>query len=169
VSLKVLCIIKSPAGFGKGGNHGRRDGGLRVRRERIMARMRQRLILATAGAAVLFHLYAAGVSPFTALVQRPVHLALMAILGFLGLGVVRAEAAGADAEGRRRVLRRAGEVLGWGLAGVMVASALYLGTNHESLVRLSATPTVWSLLLGAGTLVAVIELTRRSTGWGSWP
>ena len=38
-------------------------------------------------AAAAFHLYAAGVSPFTALVQRPVHLALMATLGFLGVGV----------------------------------------------------------------------------------
>jgi len=37
--------------------------------------------------AAIFHLYAAGISPFTALIQRPVHLALMATLGFLGVGV----------------------------------------------------------------------------------
>ena len=37
--------------------------------------------------AAIFHLYAAGISPFTALIQRPVHLALMAALGFLGVGV----------------------------------------------------------------------------------
>jgi len=39
-----------------------------------------------AGGAALFHMYAAGVSPFTALVQRPVHLALMGVVGFLLLG-----------------------------------------------------------------------------------
>ena len=43
----------------------------------------RRVALAAAVGASLFHLYAAGVEPFTALVQRPVHLALMAIIGFL--------------------------------------------------------------------------------------
>ena len=46
-------------------------------------------VAAASAVAALFHLYAAGVSPFTALIQRPVHLALMATLGFLGVGVQR--------------------------------------------------------------------------------
>jgi len=46
-------------------------------------------VAAASAIAALFHLYAAGISPFTALIQRPVHLALMATLGFLGVGVQR--------------------------------------------------------------------------------
>ena len=49
--------------------------------------MRRHLIIGIALTAAAFHLFAAGISPFTALVQRPIHLALMATLGFLGVGV----------------------------------------------------------------------------------
>src|SRR5690606_32060518 len=59
-----------------------------------------------------------------------------------------------------------GERAGWILAAVMVVSTIYLGANHEALVRLSATPTTVSLLLGGVTILAVVELARRSTGWG---
>ena len=45
------------------------------------------VVLGVSAVAALFHMYAAGVQPFTALVQRPVHLALMSVLGFLGVGV----------------------------------------------------------------------------------
>jgi len=44
------------------------------------------LILALAAGAALFHLYGAGIQPLTALVQRPVHLLFMALLGLLGVG-----------------------------------------------------------------------------------
>ena len=40
--------------------------------------MRRHLIIGIALTAAAFHLFAAGISPFTALVQRPIHLALMA-------------------------------------------------------------------------------------------
>ncbi|HKJ03628.1 MAG TPA: hypothetical protein VJ997_14270, partial [Longimicrobiales bacterium] len=46
----------------------------------------RRVALGAAVGAALFHLYAAGVEPFTALIQRPVHLALMAVMGFLVVG-----------------------------------------------------------------------------------
>ncbi len=52
-------------------------------------RLLRRVLLSIAVLAALFHLYAAGFSPFTALVQRPVHLGLMGVLGFLGLGATR--------------------------------------------------------------------------------
>ena len=45
-------------------------------------------VMAASAIAAAFHLYAAGYAPFTALIQRPVHLALMGTLGFLGVGVV---------------------------------------------------------------------------------
>jgi TRAP transporter 4TM/12TM fusion protein len=130
--------------------------------------MRQRLILATAAAAALFHLYAAGFSPFTALVQRPVHLALMAVLGFLGLGIrtllIKDTEEPAPMTGSWR--ERAGTWIGWGFAFGAVVSAVYLAMNHEALVRRSASPTGLDLALGVFTIVMVLELTRRSTGWG---
>lgn len=124
--------------------------------------MRQRLLLVIAATAALFHLYAAGVSPFTALVQRPVHLAFMALLGFVGLGVAGRITGSGETPTRRE---RLGTWVGWGLAAVAVASALYLGANHEDLVRRAANPTTLDLALGLGTLIVVFELTRRSTGW----
>ena len=53
-------------------------------------------MLVLASSAVLFHLFAAGVTPFTALIQRPVHLGLMASLGFLGLTIGRQTARRTD-------------------------------------------------------------------------
>ena len=65
-------------------------------------------ILVLAVGAALFHLYSAGVTPFTALVQRPIHLAFMASLGFLGLGVRRLTGGAEDlAESPGKIL------LGW--------------------------------------------------------
>ncbi len=115
---------------------------------------RRRAILAIAGLAALFHLYGAGFSPFTALVQRPVHLALMGTLAFLGIGV--------------RVRPRSR--LGWGVniafAAVLAACALYLVSENEALVARSATPTALDLAAGAVVVGAVLLLAKRATGWG---
>ncbi len=127
------------------------------------------VVLAVAALAAVYHLYAAGVAPFTALIQRPVHLALMASLGFLGLGV----------RGARGMYRKDGEVDDPGrgfpllrhavslllLVGTVLSCA-YLVTQNEALVSRSASPTVLDLVAGAITLVAVLELARRATGWG---
>ncbi len=51
--------------------------------------MLRTLLLTLSFGAAVFHLYSAGVAPFTALIQRPVHLAFMAALGFLGVGARR--------------------------------------------------------------------------------
>lgn len=109
--------------------------------------------LATATAA--FHLWAAGVAPFTALVQRPVHLALMASLGFLGIGI-----RGRLAEGERP------SSLDWGWVAVAAASCSYLAWQHEALVRRAGTATSFDLVAGLVALVVVVELARRATGPG---
>jgi len=134
--------------------------------------MRQRLIVLVAAGAALFHLYAAGISPFTALVQRPVHLAMMATLGFLGLGVrqarlsVQAAAAAGQPSRAAGLLQQLRNWAGWGLAAAAIVSAVYLAMNHEDLVQRAASPTRTDLVLGLVTIVVVLELTRRSTGWG---
>jgi TRAP transporter 4TM/12TM fusion protein len=120
---------------------------------------------ASAGAA-LFHMYAAGVSPFTALVQRPVHLALMATLGFLGVGVQRRRRAPDDDESqptRRDCLLGA---LDWVLVGLSLAVCAYLASQNQALVLRSGNPTTMALVAGGLAILLVLELARRATGWG---
>jgi len=123
-------------------------------------------VIASASAlAALFHMYAAGFSPFTALIQRPVHLALMATLGFLGVGVqrrIRAEGEGEPKPMRER-LRIA---TNWLLAGLTIMVCGYLAMENQELVARSGSPTSVDLFMGALTILLVIELARRATGWG---
>ncbi len=95
-------------------------------------------------------------APFTALVQRPVHLALLACLAFAGVGVRRGTG---EPSARDRVLA-------WILASATVVACLYLVTQHTELVRRSGAPTAADLVLGGVAVVAVLELARRTTGWG---
>ncbi|MFC1661456.1 TRAP transporter permease [Gemmatimonadota bacterium] len=129
------------------------------------------LLLLISGGAALFHLYSAGVTPFTALVQRPVHLAFMAALGFLGVGarkggfLRRSDAGSGDSGAHSRRLRFSD------LAGVLlivgaVVCAAYLVSQHEALVRRAGSPTLFDLAGGLVTLIVVLELARRTTGWG---
>ncbi len=140
------------------------------------------VIAAVAIAAALFHLFSAGVSPFTALVQRPIHLAFMAVLGFLGVRSARAaDDAGpeyvaptarggttepdAAPEQPDRAERGPGP-LAWILASVSVAVCLYLAAQNQELVRRSGSPTSVDLIAGALAVAVVLELARRATGWG---
>ncbi len=120
------------------------------------------VVAVTSVAAGLFHMYSAGVSPFTALVQRPVHLALMATLGFLGVGVQKV----ARADGSESVFTRLSGALGWLLAALTVASCAYLALENQQLVARSGNPTTLDLVWGGLAIVLVLELARRATGWG---
>jgi TRAP transporter 4TM/12TM fusion protein len=123
-------------------------------------------------------MYAAGFSPFTALVQRPVHLALMATLGFLGVGVqrkLRAQSgtavAGSDEEpsgesAGTSLLDRIYAGSGWLFAGLAVIVCGYIAIENQELVARSGNPTQLDLVMGALAILLVIELARRATGWG---
>lgn len=115
-------------------------------------------------------MYAAGFSPFTALVQRPVHLALMATLGFLGVGVQRARRRGRPEEGtpepEASPLDRFNAVFDWVLAAAAITVCGYLVLENQELVARSGSPTQVDLVMGALAIVLVIELARRATGWG---
>ena len=128
------------------------------RRSELLLR---RACLALAIGAALFHMYAAGVSPFTALVQRPVHFGLMAVLGFLGLGTTRRPRS--DEGGGRRVFS---QVLTAVLIAAVVATCAYMVVQQETLVRRSGAATGLDIALGAVAVLAVLELARRATGWG---
>ena len=117
----------------------------------------RRYLIGVAAAAALFHMWAAGVAPFTALVQRPIHLLFMALLGFAGLGVRRSNS---DRwPGLNRVMNGA-----WIAAALF--SFLYLVAENRDLVARSGSPTTLDLIAGAVAVLVVVELTRRSTGWG---
>lgn len=116
-----------------------------------------RVVVGLAVTAAVFHLSAAGIRPLTALVQRPVHLLLMALLGFLGVGVAR----------RRR--RSHPRLFAWVDAGLAVGAAfscLYLVVQHDALVARAGQATPLDLIAAAGALIVVVELARRATGPG---
>jgi TRAP transporter 4TM/12TM fusion protein len=115
-------------------------------------------VVGISAVAAVFHLYAAGVSPFTALVQRPVHLALMMALGLLGVGLT---VTGPSVR-HGTVVR----VLNLLLLMGALASCVYLVVAHEALVRRAGSSTVGDLVAGAIAIGAVLELARRTTGWG---
>ncbi len=114
--------------------------------------MRRHLTIGIALSAAAFHLYAAGFSPFTALVQRPIHLALMASLGFLGVGM--------------RGKERRGPAETTVLIAAIVLGCLYIASQQQTLVRRVAAPTALDLVAGAVVIVVVLELARRTAGWG---
>ncbi len=121
------------------------------------------VVAATSIVAALFHMYAAGVSPFTALIQRPVHLGLMATLGFLGVGVQRTlREEGEPNPARERLLSG----LGWVLAGLSLVVCAYLALEADELVVRSGMPTALDLAMGAVCVLLTLELARRATGWG---
>jgi len=125
------------------------------------------VVSATALAAALFHLFAAGVTPFTALVQRPVHLALMAVLGFLLLTRRRdAEGSGEEEEPAEDATRAGPGWLAWVLAALTVVVCAYLASQNQELVRRSGSPTTLDLVAGGLAILLVLELARRATGWG---
>jgi TRAP transporter 4TM/12TM fusion protein len=134
------------------------------------------LLLSVAAAAAAFHLWAAGVSPFTALVQRPAHLLFMATLAFLGVGV-RARWAprsseaphDADSQAPRDVPSGAPRRIHPADVAWIAATAfacIYLIVQHEALVRRAGDSTPLDLIAGAAALLVVLEMARRATGWG---
>jgi TRAP transporter 4TM/12TM fusion protein len=98
----------------------------------------------------LLHLYSAGVSPLTALVLRPLHLAALGAIGFLFV-------AGAPKD-------RGGRLLSWLAAGLLAVTCGYLVWQHEALVSRAGTASTVDIVAGGITVVLTLELARRSTG-----
>ena len=133
------------------------------------SRLLASVTLIVAASAVLFHLFTAGFSPLTALIQRPVHLGLMATMGFLGLSL-RGGAAGlsgrkSSSSARWRFLTSSGVVTGLLLLGTVISCA-YLVIEQETLIRRAGSATTLDLVAGSLAIVVVLELARRTTGWG---
>ena len=128
-------------------------------------RMAAWVVAAASIIAAVFHMYAAGIAPFTAMVQRPVHLALMATLGFLGVGVQERLRREGDPEPTPLSVR-IGALIGWSLAALTVTVCAYLAIENQELVVRAGSPTTADLVMGAIAVLLVLELARRATGWG---
>ncbi len=116
---------------------------------------RKTVVAVTAGLAAAFHMFAA-YSPFTALIQRPIHLAFMSILGFIG----------ADLLTKGSEPSRSSKCLSTLLASLTVLSCIYLVSQNQVLVSRSGSPTTVDLVAGGITILLVLELARRFTGYG---
>lgn len=128
----------------------------------------RRLVLTgVAVLAALFHLYAAGVRPFTALVFRPVHLTLFGTLGLLGIGTLGSGVAGGISRGAAEgVWGRVRTLASALLVVALVASSGYLVLEHADLARRAGVARPLDLVAGAVSLLVVLELSRRAVGWG---
>jgi TRAP transporter 4TM/12TM fusion protein len=124
------------------------------------------VIPALAIATVAFHLYGAGFASNTALVQRSVHLLLLAVFAFAGgLAVVRGRPAAGALAGTSAAADRLQVLLSGALLAGAVLSFGYLALEHEAIGRRIGAATTLDITMGALALVVVLELARRAAGW----
>jgi len=110
------------------------------------------VVRAVAAIFCLFHLWTAYAGPFTALLQRGIHLSFAVPLIFLCFP------AGRRARGR---LAFAVDV---GLAAVGVLPAVYLNWNFQRISEEMGNVVVWDTAVGAITTLLVLEASRRVIG-----
>jgi TRAP transporter 4TM/12TM fusion protein len=113
--------------------------------------MQRTLIVTLAAVAVALHLYSAGIAPLTALVLRPLHLALLGALGFLGATL-----------GTRRLGEEPASRTSLALAVLLGSACVYLVSQHQALVMRAGTPRTADIIAGAVAIVLVLELARRA-------
>jgi TRAP-type uncharacterized transport system fused permease subunit len=87
----------------------------------------------------------------------------MAVLGFLGLGALRSMGEPQRPTGRPAVVRRLVTAI---LIGAALGSCGYLVIQHQELVRRAGAATPLDFLSGGVAVLVVLELARRTTGWG---
>lgn len=104
-------------------------------------------------ALTFFQLYTAGISMFTAWIQRDVHLVLILILVFLIFPLRRGG-------GLDRATR-----LDWLLILLALASGGYVIIYYQDIVNRLGVPTTADLVFGGIMILLVLEATRRATGW----
>jgi TRAP transporter 4TM/12TM fusion protein len=75
---------------------------------------------------------------------------------------LRADGDDGPSEGRQKI----SQAIGWTLTGLSIMVCAYLALENQELVQRSASPTSVDLFMGALTILLVIELARRATGWG---
>ena len=112
------------------------------------------LVTTIAISMAVFHLYTAGFSVFTAMVQRSIHLAFVLVLIFL---LYPAKASG---------FRHSTTLVDAGLAILSIVGCLYITINWDALSEATriAAPNRLDIALGIMTTLLVLEATRRTAG-----
>lgn len=102
----------------------------------------------------LFILYTSGFGTFPILINRPLFLCLLLLLGVLTVPAFKMSA-----------LRPLGIAIDLMLAGVIVASCVRIIYSHDELMTGIPFADNTDIFLACGLVVAIIELCRRSIGW----
>lgn len=111
-----------------------------------------RLFTLIAIAFVAFQLYTSAVGPFTAIIQRAVHLSFILSMLFLIYPATR------------RSSRSSVPFYDLVLAALGVMIAVYVVTQYGAMVRRQGLLTGFEVLMGGLTVVLVLEATRRTVG-----
>ena len=111
------------------------------------------LILITAMALTLFHLYTAGVSMFGAWIQRDVHLTLILVIVFLIFPMTR------------KGTKEKASVIDYLLVLLALASGSYIVLFYQEIVMRAGAATTMDLIFGGILILLILEATRRATGW----
>jgi len=96
----------------------------------------------------------------------------MAVIGFLGVGVVRWKRGHRDTDGEPddEPTSRRGKPLNHAINALLISATLisccYIAVIHQDLVRRAGAATPLDLIAGAMAIVVTLELARRTSGWG---
>ncbi len=96
----------------------------------------------------------------------------MAVMGFLGVGVVRWKRGPQDTDDEpdKEPTGRRGKPLNHPVAALLIGASLisccYIAGIHQDLVRRAGAATPLDLIAGAMAVVVTLELARRTSGWG---
>lgn len=98
----------------------------------------------------LFQLYTAGFGVLTPVLQRVTHLTFVLVLVFLLFSTTK-------------------KARFWWLDAIFLTGAvvtgIYMWLTYQTLVFRAGDPTTLDMIMGAATIVLVLEVTRRTTGW----
>ena len=117
------------------------------------------IVRLTALCMAAFQIYTAQFGLFSAMVQRPIHLAFACTLVLLLIPINRQGSK--EAGGYPLTL----QLLDGGLIVISVACLIYLSLSYKTLASRGGAATGTDLVLGAVTILFVLECTRRLMGW----
>lgn len=111
------------------------------------------LIVITALALTFFHLYTAGISMFSAWIQRDIHLTLILVIVFLLFPMTR-----------RGDMEKA-SIIDYGLILLALASGAYIVLFYQDIVLRAGAASTTDIVFGGIMVLLILEATRRATGW----